>query len=373
MKNKIISITTRVITTVLSIITALLLILAVYNFFSVKILKKDYSNIFGYTFFEVISGSMSPTIEKWDVILLKLDNEEYEVGDIISYKSDEAYITHRIVEKNGKTYVTKGDFNNTVDNPITEDKIVGKVVKTFSGVGAWIKVITTPRIIFSVVISLALLGYTIKMFKKQEKDIDDKFKLEGSVVMEKIKNSTSLKIKLCILAILLLLLIVLVPYTLSRFKTEARTDVPIDIAFFLVNDTYTHQEITLTDMEPGDINSYTFSVSNTDGENRTEVNMTYEVEVLATTNLPLEYGLYIINSGIDQNFVSSNEVITDDDGTFFRLLKTSTRSFTFDADTTDNYKLTVKFPSEFRNFKYQDVAENIEIRIKAKQVLDGDN
>ncbi len=373
MKNKIINIATKVITTVLSIITALLLILSAYNFFSVKILNKDYSNIFGYTFFEVISGSMSPTIEKWDVILLKLDNEEYEVGDIISYKNDGAYITHRIVEKKGKTYVTKGDFNNTVDNPITEDKIAGKVVKTFSGVGVWIKVFTSPKIIFSMVISLMLLGYTINMFKKQEKENEKKFRLEGSVVMEKIKKSTSLKIKLCILAILLIFLLVLIPYTLSRFKTEARTDVPIDIAFFLVNDTYTHEEITLTDMEPGDENSYTFSVSNTDGENRTEVNMSYNVEVLTTTNLPLEYELFIINSGVDQNIVNSNEVITDDDGTFFKLLKTSNRNFTFDADTTDSYKLTVKFPSEFRNFKYQGVAENIEIRVNGKQLLDSDN
>ena len=374
MKNKIISVTTKVITTVLSIITALLLILAVYNFFSVKVLKKDYSNIFGYTFFEVISGSMSPTIEKWDVILLKLDTE-YEVGDIVSFKSDGAYITHRIVEKHGDTFVTKGDFNNTVDNPITKDMIAGKVVKTFSGLGAWVKVFTTPKIMVGFIISLFMIGYTIKQFKNKEEidSRDDKFKLEGGVVMDKIKNSKSFRIKLLILLFLLVSLIILVPYTLSRFKTEARTEVPMDIAFFIVNDTYTREEITLLDMEPGDTNSYTFSVANTDGSERTEVNMTYEVEVLATTNLPLEYSLFIINSGIDQNIVNSSSIISDDDGTYFKLLTTSTRTFTFSANATDNYKLTVNFPSEFKNFKYQGVAENIEIRVKARQILDSDN
>ena len=58
------------------------------------------------------------------------------------------------------------------------------------------------------------------------------------------------------LYITLLALLFLVPYTLSRFKSEARGDARIDYAFFVVSDTYNHQSITLTDMKPGDSNSY---------------------------------------------------------------------------------------------------------------------
>ena len=373
MNKKIIKITTKVITTVLSIITILLMLLALYNFFSVKILKKDYPNIFGYTFFEVISGSMSPTIEKMDLILVKLDTS-YEVGDIVSYKKDGAIITHRIVEKNDKTYVTKGDANNTIDNPITEETIIGKVIKIYGGYAVWIKVFTDPKVVFGAIMSFVLLGYTISLFRKQAKEKIDKLSEEDKIrreeYMKKILGNTKLKVEICILFILLIALLILVPYTLSRFKTEASGTATIDIAFFVANDEYTHQDITLTEMIPGDTYSYTFSVSNFKDEDRTEVNLEYYIEIITTTNLPLEYELYMTNGGSNQNIVSSSEVIQDDDGTYFRKLLTLPRNFTFETNTTDTYMITVKFPIEHKMAKYQDTVENIEINVHASQKTD---
>ena len=372
MKKKKTNIIAKVITILLSIFTFFIMLLAGYNFFSVKILGKDYSNIFGYTFFEVISGSMSPSIEKWDLILVKLDTE-YEVGDVVSFKSGDAYITHRIVEKNDKTYITKGDANNTVDNPITEDKIAGKVVKVFGNFAAWIKVFTTPRIMIGGFISLAMLLYTISLFKKEEKEkLVEAEKIGKEETMEKIRNNSRLKMELCIFLIILIALVFLIPYTISRFKTEARSDATMEIAFFVANDQYTRQQITLNDMEPGDEYAYTFSVSNFKDSDRTEVNLSYHVEVVATTNLPLDYGLYLTNQG-EVSVVSSNEVVEDSDGTYFKTIKTSSRNFGFNSNYTDNYKLTVKLPISHKNFNYQGVSENIEIRVIAKQILDSDN
>lgn len=379
MKNKILKIIVKVITTVLSVIMCLIMLLAAYNFFSVKILKNDYSNIFGYTMFEVISGSMEPAIEKWDVILVKIE-DEFEVGDIVSFKSDGAFVTHRVVEKKGDTYITKGDSNNTIDNPIHKDQITGKVVKVFSGLGIWIKVFTTPKIIFAGIITISLMFYTITLLKKNEKEkikeIEKKEKStqeERSELMEKLKNNNKLKIEVCIFVVLLVLLVFLIPYTLSRFKTEARSTAEVDIAFFVANDQYTHQDINLYDMEPGSENDYTFSVSNTKDGNRTEVNLTYYVEIVSTTNLPLDFDLYLTNSGIDVPFISEEEIESDDDGTFFKVIKTPSRTFDYSSDYLDSYKLHVKFPSEYVNYKYQDVAENIEIRVIARQILDSDN
>lgn len=376
MKTKIFKIITRVITTILSIITFLLMLLAAYNFFSVKILKNDYPNIFGYTFFEVISGSMSPSIEKWDLILVKLDTD-YEVGDIVSFKSGEAYITHRIVEKKGDTYITKGDANNTFDTPITKDVIAGKVVNVYPTVAAWIKVATTPKVMIGSIISIVLVCYTITLFKKEEKEKIEKIekdnKIGKSELMEQIKNNTKLKVEICILFILLISLLFLVPYTLSRFKTEARSDAVMDIAFFVANDEYTHEEITLDDMTPGDSKSYTFSVSNFIDNNRTDVNIDYYVEIATTTNLPLDYELYSIDGDNQTNAIISDEIISDDDGTYFRIIKTSNKYFNFNDNLTDYYKLTVNFENEYKNFKYQGVSENIEIRINAKQIIDSDN
>ena len=127
MKNKILKITRKVITTILSIIMILPMLLAVYNFFSVKILNQPYSNVFGYTVFEVISGSMSPTIDKYDVILVKI-NDDYDVGDVVSFESNGAIITHRITEIRDDTCITRGDANNTIDKPIKKDKIIWNLI-----------------------------------------------------------------------------------------------------------------------------------------------------------------------------------------------------------------------------------------------------
>ena len=348
--NKVLHITRRVLTVIFSIITFLFLLLAIYNFFTVRILKNDYSNVFGYTVFEVVSGSMSPEIEKWDLILVKV-GDDYKEGDIISYKSKDAIVTHRVIEKKDDVLITKGDANNTVDAPVNSSLVIGKVVKTYRHLGAWIKVMTTPKVMALSLISLVLVLYTISSFKHDKKDKTKKSKKETKMVIE---ITNRIKIELAILVILLFALLFLVPYTLSRFKTNASGDVEIDVALFVTKDTYDHTNITLNEMKPGDTYEYT-------------------VSLIATTNLPLEYELNLINSGLNQNVVDSTELSADADGTYFKRLVCTSRSFDFNTDITDYYKLTVKYPSTSPSYKYQDTAENIEIRVDGKQVLDTDN
>lgn len=69
----------------------------------------------------ILSGSMSPTFEAGDVILIKdvEDAAALQKGDVICYLIANKATTHRIIQvadKDGQTaYVTKGDFNNTED------------------------------------------------------------------------------------------------------------------------------------------------------------------------------------------------------------------------------------------------------------------
>ncbi len=105
----------------------LLVLLCVYTFIATDVLKKDYVNVFGYTYFVVASGSMSGTIEVDDVIFVRI-TKDVNTNDIITYKSKEGdLITHRLINKNGNTYITKGDVNNAVDDAVTQDQIIGKV------------------------------------------------------------------------------------------------------------------------------------------------------------------------------------------------------------------------------------------------------
>jgi hypothetical protein len=52
------------------------------------------------------------------------------VGDIIDYKINDKDIFHRIVEieNNNQGLITMGDANFTVDNPISVNQVVGKLV-----------------------------------------------------------------------------------------------------------------------------------------------------------------------------------------------------------------------------------------------------
>lgn len=139
----------------------MLVALCVYTFVMTDILKKDYANIFGYTYFVVATGSMSGTIEVNDVVIVKLE-DEVKVNDIITYKGDDnEFITHRVVKKIGNQIITQGDVNNTEDEPITKSDVVG-TVKLVISPSFVLKLIAVLLIVF---ILLAFLNFD-KIFKK---------------------------------------------------------------------------------------------------------------------------------------------------------------------------------------------------------------
>ena len=107
-----------------------LIVLCILAFISTVVLHKDYVNVGGYTFFIVASGSMSGTVDINDMVIVKI-TDDYQVGDIVTYQADGYFVTHRIISINKNQIITKGDSNNTEDNPIEKSKIIGKVVAVF--------------------------------------------------------------------------------------------------------------------------------------------------------------------------------------------------------------------------------------------------
>lgn len=111
---------------ILTLIFSLLLSLTVFY-------HTDYdgliAKIFGIGILEIESGSMESELSIGDIIIIK-ECEEYKINDIITYNVDNQYlVTHRIVERNGNSFVTKGDNNNAIDNEkITQESIEGKVI-----------------------------------------------------------------------------------------------------------------------------------------------------------------------------------------------------------------------------------------------------
>ena len=159
---------------IVTILIILLVIIIAYNFFQISILNKKYSNFFGYTFFEVTTGSMSGTIEINDVVIVKI-NDNIKENDIITYQLDDTIITHRLIKMEDNQLITKGDANNAEDKPIEKKSVIGKVVKTIPKLGIWIKVLSDVKVIASIIVTIILFGLAVSTDKKEKQKEETSF------------------------------------------------------------------------------------------------------------------------------------------------------------------------------------------------------
>ena len=154
--------------TIATLFLVALVSLCIYTFIMTDIMKKDYVNVFGYSYFVVTTGSMSGTIEVDDIIFVKI-TKDVKPNEVITFKNkDGDIITHRFLQKSGSKYLTKGDVNNAMDDPVTKDQIIGKVALVISP-SFILKTIAIFLIIF---IFLALINFDsiIKKYIVKEKE-----------------------------------------------------------------------------------------------------------------------------------------------------------------------------------------------------------
>lgn len=97
-------------------------------------------SFFGFSFVELVSGSMSPVYEKGDIVIAKnVSSQDVEMGDVIIFVSSDPIIEghlncHRVIgidfDENGKRFfTTKGDANSTADRyPVYDSDVVAKVI-----------------------------------------------------------------------------------------------------------------------------------------------------------------------------------------------------------------------------------------------------
>ena len=98
----------------------IIIIIILAGYFALRMLNKI--EIYGVT-----TGSMENNIHAGDYILIIRKND-YNIGDIVTYKKSDYFITHRIVKKDNNIFVTKGDANNLEDDAINISDIEGKVI-----------------------------------------------------------------------------------------------------------------------------------------------------------------------------------------------------------------------------------------------------
>lgn len=111
--------------------------------------------LFGYSAYRVLSSSMDPTLPVGSLVYVqKIKPSQLKTNDIVTFYSQQSQIvTHRIVDKQGNDFVTKGDHNR--DNDImllSASQIIGIVQYSIPYLGY----INKPMLIGLLIIVLCL-------------------------------------------------------------------------------------------------------------------------------------------------------------------------------------------------------------------------
>lgn len=150
-----------------NIILIILIVILIYVMYCKFVRKDELINLFGKSFLIVTTGSMEPTIEPEELIIIS-KSDKYEINDIVTYKDEDNYfITHRIIDIKGNKFIARGDSNNLNDYPCNIDKIQGKVIFNSKILGIFVLYYLKPCIIIYVVI--IILFECFKSLKNSKK------------------------------------------------------------------------------------------------------------------------------------------------------------------------------------------------------------
>ncbi len=147
------------------------LVMALKSIFLAFLLTIVVALIIGFRPVRVISNSMTPTLYKGDVIIIyKPKQNEFKVGDILTFTSGSTNVTHRIIEITEEGYfVTQGDANDSPDgNEVTYNKttskpyVVGKTYYMFRGALSWFTYVPNLLALLAAVVLLSQINSSTK-------------------------------------------------------------------------------------------------------------------------------------------------------------------------------------------------------------------
>ena len=161
-------------------------------------------------------------------------------------------------------------------------------------------------------------------------------------------------------------------FTQARYESETTVSVEPTLAFFIVDVQNASGQIKLDGIIPrAEPYLFAFEVSNFKETEHANVDLTYSIEVITTTNMPLNFKLFKGND-TTQNEISTDTITTDENGVYYRHLVIDDVSvMNYSVNVTDTYTLWVEFPVS--NMAYPDVyvgiIDLVDIKINAEQVV----
>ena len=197
------------------LVVALAVFMMIFTIVSVNTFDRNDRDIFGYRCYIVLSDSMSATdFSAGDLVLVKkVDPTTLEVGDIISYQSQNmenygATVTHKIRAKTRDAdgnpgFITYGTTTGVDDaTVVTFPFVLGQYKMALPGVGTFFQFLKTPQgyIICILIPFLLLILYQglncVRIFKRYKAEQMEELQAEKDALAAQKKESEDMMAKL---------------------------------------------------------------------------------------------------------------------------------------------------------------------------------
>ena len=179
----------KIIIRVLNIIGTLIMVLVILAAVPFLVPK-----LLGYQLYGVLSESMTPAYSVGGVVYVKeCDPNLIQPGDVITYtlkSGQDMVMTHRVIEKNEdeRTFLTKGDANNTMDpEPVQYGRVIGKVsfyLPYAADIAAFIRSFT-GKCLLCIAFAVSLIFWLIADILTPV-ECDKELKLDKTVLVQRI-------------------------------------------------------------------------------------------------------------------------------------------------------------------------------------------
>ena len=143
---------------------------SVYSLNARRVMRNALPMPFGVGVSVVLSGSMEPTLSVNDLVIVRAA-ESYAEGDVVVYQSGSSLVIHRIVRVEDEYVVTKGDANNTEDDPVSLSAVKGRMAFAIPFLGLPVRLLQSTLGSFLVIVLIAAL---VSLSWRKERAEDDK-------------------------------------------------------------------------------------------------------------------------------------------------------------------------------------------------------
>ena len=142
----------------------------VYSLNARRVMRNALPMPFGVGTSVVLTGSMEPALSVNDLVVIRAA-DAYEVGDVVVYQSGSSLVIHRIVRVEDEYVVTKGDANNTEDDPVSLSAVKGRMAFAVPYLGLPVRLLQSP---LGTILVIVLIAALVSLSWRKEKAEDDR-------------------------------------------------------------------------------------------------------------------------------------------------------------------------------------------------------